>query len=278
MTVTMITVHKLVRTILEVIFFKLTSFLNKTFRMKKIIYIVTAFIFTELYSQSEFTGIVKYEVGYSSENIKSYLSKNRDSIKDKKQVEFLDNLLLNTKKVNATLKFKNNKAIYTVDDKMQLENHGKLTQKFSILSAGGSNEYYSNIETKALEIKNCETLDECFIIKSNFKKWNLTQETKTVNNYTCFKATKTVTRNNKNKNITAWYTPNIAFNSGPNEYNGLPGLILELENGSVVFRATKIILNPKEKVVIEELKGGKRVSFDEYSELIKKAKRSLFGN
>ena len=44
------------------------------------------------------------------------------------------------------------------------------------------------------------------------------------------------------------------------------------------LKAVKIILNPKQKVNIVERKEDIRISYQEYSELIKKAKKNVFGN
>jgi hypothetical protein len=44
------------------------------------------------------------------------------------------------------------------------------------------------------------------------------------------------------------------------------------------LKAVKIILNPKQKVNIAERKEDIRISYQEYSELIKKAKKNVFGN
>ena len=76
----------------------------------------------------------------------------------------------------------------------------------------------------------------------------------------------------------AWYTPSIPFGFGPKGEYGLPGLILELEIEKILFKATKITLNPKEEIVIKESKGGKRLSYEEHSEIVGKAKKTVFGN
>ena len=100
----------------------------------------------------------------------------------------------------------------------------------------------------------------------------MTQESKIINGYKSYKATRS------NGKVIAWYTPAIPINYGPKGEYGLPGLILELEIGKIIFKATKIILNPKEKVNVQEPKGGKRVSYEEYNKIMKKAKKSVFGN
>lgn len=50
--------------------------------------------------------------------------------------------------------------------------------------------------------------------------------------------------------ITAWYTAEIPINHGPEKYWGLSGLILEINDGRTTFLCSKIILNPKEKILI----------------------------
>jgi GLPGLI family protein len=48
----------------------------------------------------------------------------------------------------------------------------------------------------------------------------------------------------KDVTITAWYTPEIPVNQGPENYWGLPGLILEINDGKTVILCSKIVLNP----------------------------------
>ena len=66
--------------------------------------------------------------------------------------------------------------------------------------------------------------------------WEITDETKTIGNFVCKKAT-AVYNNNK---INAWFTDKIPVSEGPYIYGGLPGLIIELDNGPKIFAVTKI--------------------------------------
>jgi len=81
-------------------------------------------------------------------------------------------------------------------------------------------------------------------LKSN---WVLTNETKLIDNYLCYKATniKKVTNDTKTflHPVTAWYCPQIPYRFGPNGYSNLPGLILELQVRNVVFGAKTIKLD-----------------------------------
>ncbi|MEX0273133.1 MAG: GLPGLI family protein, partial [Flavobacteriaceae bacterium] len=64
--------------------------------------------------------------------------------------------------------------------------------------------------------------------------------------------------------ITAWYTPEIPVSHGPDDYWGLPGLILEVNDGSRMMVCNKIVLNPESPVGIELPKKGKKVTNEEF--------------
>ena len=70
--------------------------------------------------------------------------------------------------------------------------------------------------------------------------------------------------------ITAWYTPDIPVSQGPDKYWGLPGLILEVNDGDTTILCSKMVLNPKEKAVIKEPSKGKEVTQKEYDETLRK--------
>ena len=70
--------------------------------------------------------------------------------------------------------------------------------------------------------------------------------------------------------ITAWYAPEIPINQGPENYWGLPGLILEVNDGKTIILCSKIVLNSKEKAEIKEPTTGKVISQKEYDETVVK--------
>jgi GLPGLI family protein len=217
--------------------------------MKKVLFLICFLVTISIFSQSSFNGTVNYTSTINESKINNYFSKKREKIKVKKNVELLDKIYLNKVKTSSILKFNNEESIFNVHKKLHIKKTD-LVENLNYSWAGGSDIYYSNSKTKINLTQNCRTLGECFIIKSNFNKWALTQEKKMIAGYLCYKAT-------KNKKI-AWFTPNIPINAGPKGNSGLPGLILELEINKIIFRATKITLNPKEKVVIKKpTKGGK---------------------
>nr|WP_299381364.1 GLPGLI family protein [Allomuricauda sp.] len=70
--------------------------------------------------------------------------------------------------------------------------------------------------------------------------------------------------------ITAWYTPEIPISQGPGPYWGLPGLILEVNNGRTALLCSKIVLNTADKEEIKAPSKGKEVTQAEYDEILQK--------
>ena len=68
--------------------------------------------------------------------------------------------------------------------------------------------------------------------------------------------------------ITAWYTPEIPVNQGPEGYWGLPGLILEVNDGKTIILCSKVIMNSKDKVEIKASTKGKVISQKDYDETV----------
>ncbi|MFC4635901.1 GLPGLI family protein [Dokdonia ponticola] len=72
----------------------------------------------------------------------------------------------------------------------------------------------------------------------------------------------------KTEAIIAWYTPMIPASHGPDEFGGLPGLILELNTSNTTILCTKVVLNPKEEIAIEVPEKGKEVTKAEYQKIV----------
>lgn len=82
--------------------------------------------------------------------------------------------------------------------------------------------------------------------EKNVENWMLTNESKLIDSYLCFKATNTYTVVNPKGvfkfPVTAWYCPKIPYSHGPLGYGNLPGLILELQVRNVTYASKKINL------------------------------------
>lgn len=97
--------------------------------------------------------------------------------------------------------------------------------------------------------------------------WTITNETKEINGYTCYKA---ITLRygdggvmDAKYGITAWFTPKIPVPYGPNGYGKLPGLILELQTYMSTIFIKTIDLNLKQNPEIDTLENYPQLTGDE---------------
>lgn len=121
--------------------------------------------------------------------------------------------------------------------------------------------------------------DEFIIIDSLQTKWNITAETKKIENFTCYKATQEITIINGAKNIDgsakiskktiiAWFSPEIPYSFGPSGYGGLPGLILELQDENKLFGLQKLESVSANTQILLPTKG-KEINSAEYNSILK---------
>jgi GLPGLI family protein len=168
---------------------------------------------------------------------------------------------------------------------------------------GGGGTYYKNVKTKTMAVDK-EFMSKEFLVKDSLPtlNWKMESETRVIGGYNCFKATATKAasksdfrnfrmkkeEDNKPKTedkdkktnfmdgvempkeitITAWYTPEIPVNQGPESYWGLPGLILEVNDGKTIILCSKIVMNPKEKAEIKAPTKGKEISQKDYDQTV----------
>jgi len=131
------------------------------------------------------------------------------------------------------------------------------------MSGHGKIKYYQNHKTS--ENRNFFDSRRTGIVIINSEtqyQWTLVNETKTIDQYKCYKATSPLFVDGEKQDIlvTAWYAPDIPVRFGPIGYGGLPGLILELQNDRATFFVTKINLNPDSPPEIDKLLSPKAIS------------------
>ena len=193
------------------------------------------------------------------------------------------------------LTFNKEESVYKEDE--QLESPQQAGAMMVIIDGGGSDVLYKNTKANSFSSQN-EVFGKVFLIEDELEKrdWKLTNETKNIGNYTCYKATTTreqevvesrISINGDNEDeeeaepkmetitITAWYTPEIAVNNGPSRYQGLPGLILEIEDGTLSLLCSKIVLNPKNKKEIVKPTKGKKVNQEKFDQIMEKKMKEM---
>jgi GLPGLI family protein len=126
---------------------------------------------------------------------------------------------------------------------------------------------YRNLETDKV-IESREFMGRTFLVKDDVKalKWKLTPDKKTILNYKCQKATLV----DSTKTVVAWFTSEIPLAAGPETFNGLPGLILELDmdNGARTYLADKVEFKTLEKNAIKAPTKGKDCTRAEFDKIV----------
>jgi len=172
------------------------------------------------------------------------------------------------------LLFSDDQSLYkAIEDEpdMSEENNGGVVIR---IGGGADNEYYKNFNTKrAVEAR--ELMQEIYLIDDSLRSitWKLEEgETKTILGYTCKKATG---KTERGSDVVAWYCEEIPVAGGPEQFNGLPGMILGIDanKGEIVFTAISSDKKADTKKIKAPTKGKKMTN----AEFLAKQKE-LFGN
>lgn len=195
------------------------------------------------------------------------------------------------------LTFNKEESIYKEEEKLEAQGGSRFGGFASSFTSGPK---YKNVKSKEMLVDQ-EFFGKQFLIKDEMKPmdWKMGTETKQIGQYTVFKATTVVPDANFNFNrfrrrsedsdkeqekeentieVTAWYTPQVPVNQGPDNYWGLPGLILEVNAGRTTILCTKIVINPKNKDTIEKPEKGDVVTQKEYDDIITKKMKEFRSN
>ena len=208
----------------------------------------------------------------ASTNNKKFIEKlNENKTIDKNIKKSILYNLENAKDIQFNLDFNDHESLFYHLEKKALENEGERRGGHTGIIAGAKNIYYTNLDNKEI-FKQNEYFNKLLVLQEP-TVWNMTQESKTIGEYICFKAETTIKVDTRNgiitKSIIAWYTPQIPVSFGVQSFSGLSGLTLELKiDDTLTFKAIKIELNPTQKLEIERPKG-KKVSSEEYNNMIK---------
>lgn len=258
----------------------------------KVKILIVIFLSSMLANSQEFTGKAIYKT-HRKTNFKL------DSVQSAQNPELQKQIQAQMSKMfqkTFELNFNRTESTYKENAKLsspapQASGAGVMVMSFG--GGGGTDILYKNIKENRVANK-VELMSKIFLVKDKLVEynWKLTGETKNIGKYTCFKAeyereventsmslengeAKEVTKKEMRKTI-AWYTSEIPVNNGPENYWGLPGLILEINDGNQTIVCTEIILNPTKKVEIIEPDKGKVVNRKKYEKIsLEKSKEMM---
>ena len=256
--------------------------------MKKVTTIIVLFLSVTIFAQS-FQGKATYK---THQKFDFKMKKEKSGVNSDLQKQLKAQLMKQFQKT-YTLNFDKSTSTYKQNEELSSPQASTNGMQIKIMGNGGGKDVlYKNINEKRI-VDKTEISGKRFLIKDNLEKydWEMTSETKNIGNYTCYKATKkreetrssfSMTDGEKEetkKTVTietvAWYTPQIPVSNGPGMFWGLPGLILEIQDGKKTIVCTEIVINPSEKINIKEPSKGKKVSQKKFDQIMDKHSKEM---
>lgn len=266
--------------------------------MKKLLLRISILVFfTNSFAQN-FQGIAYYASQTQMKDFKIE-SSDMDPAMQEKLMESMKKAFEKT----YILNFNNFESVYQEEEKLETPKPGSNGMKVQIGFSGGiKSKLYKNFKTKTYTTDR-DIFGKEFLVTDSLEqfKWEMINEQKKIGNYNCYKAlikipvteeelkkfeeqkkkqeegkTSFFTMSEpKEQIIEAWYTLDIPVSNGPEEYWGLPGLILELHDGNTTYLCSKIVLNPEEKIEIKAPNNGKKVNQKEFDKIQEKKLESM---
>jgi GLPGLI family protein len=269
--------------------------------MYKIIFVLVFAVASSLGLRAqEFQGMAIYESKTSTSDFKTRMQGNKDMTPDMQKM--IEERMKKMFEKTFILNFDKSASIYKEEEKLDAPGQGGGMRMMSSMMGGGGT-FYKNVKDKSYTVDK-DFMGKEFLVKDSLPnlRWKMESETRVIGGYNCFKATavrpasKTDFRNFRPKKeetataksadatkktsfmdemdmpkeitITAWYTPEIPVNQGPENYWGLPGLILEVNDGKTVILCSKVVLNSKVKAEIKAPTNGKVISQKDFDETV----------
>jgi GLPGLI family protein len=257
---------------------------------KSIIAFVFMLVNALLYAQ-DFQGVATYKTSMKMDFEIDSVAQGQGINKDMQ--EKLNAMLQKQFQKEYKLTFTPYESVYKQEEKLAAPSPQSNGFQIMVVGDGQSSTLYKNTKEKRYANEQ-EILGKKFLVQDELKdnEWKLENETKFIGQYTCYKATRTIemervssmsfnTDEKKSEvtkekvTVTAWYAPEIPVNAGPGMYWGLPGLILEVNDGTQTIVCSKIVLNPKNRVSIKEPTKGKKVNAEKFEEIMRKKTKEM---
>ncbi|UAB85385.1 GLPGLI family protein [Zunongwangia sp. SCSIO 43204] len=176
--------------------------------------------------------------------------------------------------VNLSLLIKEKASLFYAEKSINSDNKKMRGYSAALRHSGGRDVFYKDDSLKLV-------LDEfagkkCIVLadKKKYNSWEITKEHKMILGYKCFKATMEYESYDKYMEplwipVEAWFTPEISVSTGPLDFDGLPGLILEVtKDNMITYFATKI--ESREDLTLEIPSGKNTITYQEKDSIVKK--------
>ena len=267
--------------------------------MKNILFALLVALISLPATAQEFQGMAVYESKTSTSEMMGQLSNMSQMTPDMQKM--IEERMKKMFEKTFILNFNKTASIYKEEEKMDAPGSESQGRRMMSSMMGGGGTYYKELKDKKYTVDR-EFMGKEFLIQDSLPKydWKMEGESRQIGGYNLYKTTaikpvdKSDFRNLSFKKgddkakaeakastnfmdmmempseitVTAWYAPEIPVSQGPENYYGLPGLILEVNDGKTVILCSKVVLNSKEKVTIKPSTKGKVVTEKEYNKIV----------
>jgi len=238
---------------------------------KKIVFIGINLLLVYVLHSQDFKGKVVYNVEFennisnSPKPIINDLFKIRVSVDQKEEEK---------KEVNFHLLVNGHEALFQSEYDLPTKKKLGFTYDKGAAMSQHENIYYYNSRSKENFYQSFWTKNHLVHVDS--VNWKLTNESRIIGNYLCYKAVTEVSSKqfedmSYQSPVVAWFTPDIKLPFGVQNFNGLPGLTIQLiadhNDGKVVFTVTEINLDAAEQKIKKPI-GNKNISQNDYVDYI----------
>ncbi|MEW5676705.1 GLPGLI family protein [Flavobacterium enshiense] len=215
--------------------------------MKKLFlfFLIVSFSLKAQKSNDELFTVVTYKMVKADFNI------SEENTGRKELKEMAEDMFKAYDKVECELLYNKEKSLFRKIDKIEMD--GDKAYRMASVFVNG-NFIRDNKKNEKIKQTKIDDVTYNVIYPSKEYDWELINESKKISGYTCYKAKTSYDVVNRTKNTTtkveviAWYSPEIPCNYGPRGFDGLPGLVLEVQpNKTFYFHATNIAFNIKRK-------------------------------
>lgn len=154
-------------------------------------------------------------------------------------------------------------------------NGGMVRMRFQM----PQNEVYVN-QSQSMKILKQEFMGKKFLIEDTLTltSWKFGAETKEIAGYLCKQAT--FYNEERKQNITAWYTDKLRLMLGPENYNTLPGTVLQVDinEGERVITAINIEVRSLKKNELKVPSSGTKTTEKEYRKMVDEQMQRMNAN
>ena len=239
--------------------------------MKSLYKLILLFVSILAFSQEKL--IVEYEsrMEFDAEAFEKNLSVSGGNVAKQEIIDALKESM--TKPNYYKLTLTPNESLFEYVEKIENEQPSDSRVKVKMY-AGGNGILYKNLSEK-LSLNQQESWNQKFIVSDSLEtyNWKISKESKEILGFEVRKAEAKV---DTAQTAIAWYAPKLPYKNGPESYQGLPGLILEIEisdhsddeKRKSIYKAISLNVD-NENEPIERPKKGKEISSADFEKFNK---------